>query len=228
MSAELATLTHDEQNGAERFPCEVPTTCQPPSAYTKDPWPATIRDITNGGLRLTLNRRFERGSGLAIELPTESGTTSTVLARVVHVRAFAEGGWLLGCDFISELSDEEVQLVLNLDPVSHASLSGGGLIDELAPGSVSGVLFQAKVRTGGVLRWYVKRLDLGGGWPLPKGRVVSMMVGGLPPGTPPLDLKVKDCRRFGSYWIVEGKLLSEPSDDVMHALMTAPTMGAGR
>ena len=37
-----------------------------------------------------------------------------------------------------------------------------------------------------------------------------------------------DCRRFGSYWIVEGKLLAEPSEDVMHALMTAPTMTPDR
>lgn len=228
MSPKLAPVAHDNRDGI-RHNCEVPTTCQPPSAYTKDPWPATIRDISNAGLSLTLNRRFERGSGLAIELPTEDGNTATVLARVTHLRAFAaEGGWLLGCEFISELSDEEVQFVVNLDPVKHAALPENGGGNDFAPGSVSDVLFQAKVRRGWVLRWFVKRLDLAGGWPLVNGQVVSMRVGGLPADTAPLEMSVRDCRRFGSYWIIEGKLLAEPSDDVMHALMTAPTMGPGR
>lgn len=226
MSAKVASA--DGRFDVERFTCEVPTTCQPPSAYTKDPWPATIRHIANNGLSLTLNRRFERGSGLAIELPTEDGTTATVLARVVHVSPFEEGGWLLGCDFISELSDEEVQLILNLDPVKHATLSDGDDASNIAPGSINGVLFQAKVRRGEMLRWYVKRLDLSGNWPIPKGKIVSMRVGGLPANAPPLDLSVRDCRRFGSYWIVDGKLMTEPSDDLLHALMTAPTMGSSR
>jgi hypothetical protein len=228
MSAELAPVVPDEKPDGERFTCEVPTTCQPPSAYSKDPWPAVIRDITNTGLSLTLNRRFERGSGLAIELPTEDGTMATVLAKVVHVRSYPEGGWVLGCDFISELSDEEVQLVLNLDPVSHAEITGCGppaSLFDIAPASVSGVLFQAKVRKGEILRWYVKRLDLAGGWPLARGRIVSLRVGGLPPGTPPLEIKVRDCRLFGSYWIVDGRLSTEPPDDVLHLLLTAPTLG---
>jgi hypothetical protein len=228
MGPKLAPAAQDNRDG-ERFPCEVPTTCQPPSAYTKDPWPATIRDISTWGLSLTLNRRFERGSGLAIELPTEDGTTATVLARVAHVRPYADGGWVLGCEFISELSDEEVQLVLTLDPVKHATMSEIEGISATTAGSVSGVLFQTKIKRGGVLRWYVKRLELGGGgWPLTKGKVVSMRVGGLPAETPALDIRVRDCRRFGSYWIVEGKLSAEPNEDIMHALLTAPTMGDTR
>src|SRR5947207_10453114 len=89
-----------DQRLAERHVCVVQTTCQPPSAWCKDPWPATIRDISTGGVKLSLNRRFERGSGLAMELPTEDGGTTTVLARVAHVRADPAGGWLLGCTFI--------------------------------------------------------------------------------------------------------------------------------
>src|SRR5438132_1629962 len=85
--------TQVELREASRHRCDVHTTCQPPSAWCKDPWPATIRDISTGGLSLNLSRRFERGSGLAIELPTEEGGTTTVLARVVHVSADPEGGW---------------------------------------------------------------------------------------------------------------------------------------
>ena len=163
-------------------------------------------------------------SGLAIELPAEDGTSATVLAKVVHVSAQPEGGWLLGCDFISELSLEEVQVVLNLDPVSHASLSVDAEPRIEAVPTVKGVLFQAKYRLGEVLRWYVKRLDLSAGWPLERGKIISVRVGGVPAGTPPIELSVRDCRRFGSYWIVDGRLLAMPSEVILQALSASPTL----
>jgi HD-GYP domain-containing protein (c-di-GMP phosphodiesterase class II) len=47
-----------------------------------------------------LVRRFERGTGLAIDLPAEPGYPGeTLVARVVHLRVLPEGGWLLGCAF---------------------------------------------------------------------------------------------------------------------------------
>jgi hypothetical protein len=225
MTAKLApplTIRH-EPRAAGRHSCAVPTTCQPPSAWCKDPWPAIIRDISTGGLSLTLNRRFERGSGLAIELPNEDGTSATVLATVARVDPCPEGGWLLSCDFISELSEEEVQLVLNFDPASHSTLSVGEEPSrpEAVP-EVKGVLFQAKFRLGEVLRWYVKRLDAGSAWPIERGQVICVRVGGVPADTPPLEMTVRDCRRFGSYWILDGRLLGAPPEVVLRALR-APT-----
>lgn len=221
MSRQLAMPEiQDEHRSVYRFTCEVPTTCQPPSAWCKDPWPATIRDISNGGLSLTLQRRFEKGSGLAIELPTEDGTPTTVLARVAHVQTLEPGIWLLGCTFISELSDEEVQLVLNLDPVHEATLSDGG---SAAKSSVNGVLFQALLRTGEVLRWYVKRLDMAGTWPLPRDRIVSMRIGGAQAA--PLELKVKDCKLFGSYWIINCKFAVEPRAELLQMLANPAAVG---
>jgi hypothetical protein len=197
----------------DRHACEVQTTCQPPSAWVKDPWPAIIRAIGNSGLSLTLNRRFERGSGLAIELPAETGS-NTVLARVVQVAAHPVG-WLLACTFIGELSDEEVQLVLNLDSIRHAEQA------EISfPSAVQNVLFQSPVRPGDYLRWFVKRLELNGEWPLPDGKVVSFRVGSLSEA-PPVEMKVRNCQRFGSYWVVECKLLVIPPDEVLQALIGA-------
>lgn len=220
----MALLQH-ETLVPQRYSCEVPTTCQPPSSWCKDPWPATIRDISNGGLSLTLGRRFERGSGLAIELPTEDGTSTTVLARVAHVRPYPEGGWQLGCEFVSHLSDEEVQLVLNLDSVHHASLGEQEKEPQKEHASVHGVLFQAKVAQGEVVRWYVKRLDLAGAWPLPTGKTIALRIASLLPGSAPLEMVVRACRRFGSYWIVDGALTETLSDEVMHALTSGPTLG---
>jgi hypothetical protein len=219
--------TKDDLREVQRHPCEVQTTCQPPSAWCKDPWPATIRDISTGGLSLSLNRRFEPGSGLAIELPTDDGTTNTVLARVAHAKAEAEGGWLLGCTFISELSDEEVRAVLNLDPVKQARLDySGSARDLLRSPSVSGVLFQARFDRREILRWFVKRLDLSGVWPLPEGKLVVFRVGGLPASTPPVEMTIKKCRLIGSYWIVDCKFRTTPSDAVLVALTTPSDQGA--
>ncbi len=56
-------------------------------------------------------------------------------------------------------------------------------------------------------------------WPLPKGKFVSFRVGGLP-NAPPVEMKVRKCQVFGSYWIIECKLLEIPSDEVLRALTT--------
>ena len=56
-----------------------------------------VRDISTGGLCLVLGRRFEPGAGLAIEVPDAEGGSSTLLAKVVHVRTDGAGSWALGC-----------------------------------------------------------------------------------------------------------------------------------
>src|ERR1019366_10441879 len=55
----------------ERRSCELPTTCQPASALAMKEmrWTATISDLSLGGVRIVLPRRFEKGTGLAVELP---------------------------------------------------------------------------------------------------------------------------------------------------------------
>lgn len=206
---------------APRFTCEVPTTCQPPSSWSKQPWPATIRDISTTGLGITLARRFERGSGLAVELPAEDGTTSTVLGRVARVQPLGEGLWLLGLKFISELSDEEVRGVLHLDPIRHATL-GSDAPTAAAP-SVNGVLFQARLDTGETARWFVRRLELSGTWPLPANKVISLRARGLSQqGT--VELRVRQCKLFGSYWIIDCRFAQAPDDALLAALAGPPAL----
>ena len=76
-------------------------------------WNAAINDISQGGVRLSLSRRFERGTALALELPGDDAREPTVVfVKVVHIKTEEPGVWLLGCQFISELSSDEIQRLL--------------------------------------------------------------------------------------------------------------------
>ena len=102
----------------ERQPCEIPTKCHPASLLDmkEDGWSGAICDISQGGVRIRLPRRFERGTGLAIELPGDGvREPSTVFVKVVHIRALEDGSWALGCKFISDLSADEVNRLLTSD-----------------------------------------------------------------------------------------------------------------
>src|SRR4051812_47471166 len=102
---------HDKEcRVCPRVECELPSSCQPASAVVSKEaqWSATIRNISVGGVSLHLQRRFEPGAGLAIELPGRDGREGyTVLARVVQVRRQPDGAWSLGCQFVSELGEDQ-------------------------------------------------------------------------------------------------------------------------
>jgi hypothetical protein len=69
-------------------------------------WGALVRDLSAGGVGLTLCYPFKPGTSLAIELVGARGIC-TLLARVVHVTDRCDGTWFLGCEFVNRLSDEE-------------------------------------------------------------------------------------------------------------------------
>jgi hypothetical protein len=109
------TVVNRECRVYERHSCELPSKCQPASSIGKEnlKWPARLENISQGGVCLNLRRRFEPGTGLTIELPSTDGQDAyAVLAKVVHVRRQENGFWFLGCKFISELSDDEMQRLL--------------------------------------------------------------------------------------------------------------------
>jgi hypothetical protein len=201
-----------------RFDCAVPTTCQPPSSWAKDPWPAIIRNISAGGMCLTLHRRFEPGSGLAIELPADDGSHSTVLARVAHVQAYEDGGWILGVRLISELSEDEISQVLNLSTLHNAALEDGSATPAIV--SHTGVLFDARFRTPQGecrLAWFVKRLDHSGQWPIPPEKHLTFR---FDRGV--LKMQTIKCTPFGPYWIIKCSLSMAPSPEVLAYLEKHP------
>jgi PilZ domain len=96
----------------ERLPCEIPAKCHPASLLDMKEagWAALIVDISQGGVRIHLQRRFERGTALGLQLPGDTihPETIVVFVKVVHLRRADDGTYFLGCRFVSELSEDEV------------------------------------------------------------------------------------------------------------------------
>src|ERR1700674_3939804 len=70
-----------------RYSCGLPSRCQPASSLGKEDlkWSAILENVSQGGVCLNLTRRFEPGTGLAIEFPdTDTEDTYVVLAKVLH------------------------------------------------------------------------------------------------------------------------------------------------
>jgi hypothetical protein len=98
-----------ERRASVRYRSSLKGSCQTLSAQRETSWEATVRDISPEGIGLLLERRFEPGAVLSIDVTDSRDEQSRLLlARVVHATARPEGGWLIGCELISPLSDEEV------------------------------------------------------------------------------------------------------------------------
>jgi len=221
-----------------RAACDVSTSCHPTSAWgRKDArWPASISDVSKGGVRLVLGRRFEPGAGLAIELPGDPGDEpSIVLAKVVYVRALPGGSWSLGCKFISELSDDEVQRLLAPaqpapypQPPAPAPLSPSRSLQAAAapPTQQSasrkkvfpGVRLQLEVAPGKVIDCTIQRLAVPGTWPVAAGRTLTLRVD-APDGRRPL-LRIEVLRSFleGGHWTLRCRLVSPAWEELLRAL----------
>ena len=79
---------------------------------------AQVLNLSASGVGLLADRFVDAGTLLNIDLTGRDGhTTRTILACVVHVSRpgadqAAEGTWALGCNFIRELTDEDLQALI--------------------------------------------------------------------------------------------------------------------
>jgi hypothetical protein len=97
-----------------RFPCQVKATYQV-VGYEETPiCRGEVLNISASGISLLVTQTIEMGSLLNLEIQQASGTFKrTILACVV--RADQEGSrWALGCNFIRELSEEDLQALVSV------------------------------------------------------------------------------------------------------------------
>jgi hypothetical protein len=103
-----------ERRASVRYPCSTESfspdnTCRPITAHRNEAWAATVRDLSTGGVGIIVNRRFEPGTLLSIELQDAEQTVNrNLLVRVVRVTRDGDDRWLLGCAFTSKLTDAEL------------------------------------------------------------------------------------------------------------------------
>src|SRR5437016_780425 len=205
----------------ERFASDLPTQCQPLAARGDNEiaWPGTLRNISAGGIGLVLQRRFEPRSGLAVELPDLNGSSVTVFVRVIHATAQANGTWLLGCSFVSPLSEERLSAILfasNKNSPTSAPAPGSEAAAGEAP-IIQGVHFRAVLPDGSVLSRSVTRLHVTGDWPLPPGRIITAWVGKGKRNGATVALRVNDCHEEGGHWFVDCTFVNPPPPDMVRS-----------
>ncbi len=113
--APLAEVRGEERRACVRYLCQLDGTCQPAGhPTTGETWIGKLRDISATGVKLLINRRFEIGTLLLLELPRPGwDAIRMLLCRVVRVSKEPQGrDWDVGCILDRELSDDEVQSFL--------------------------------------------------------------------------------------------------------------------
>jgi hypothetical protein len=76
-------------------------------------WLALVLDVSPCGIGLSMKRRFEPGTLLILELSAaRDEVTRPLPVRVVHASREMKGRWVIGCAFVSALSQKELQKFL--------------------------------------------------------------------------------------------------------------------
>jgi len=201
-----------------RRTCNFQTSCEPTSVRgDRDiKWAATINDISVGGIGMVLQRRYEPGTGLTIELPdSASDTTYTVLARVVHVKKQRDGRWHLGCNFVSELSEEEVETLIQVAQARSTPVDEQTPPPASSPGKlrakkfvIFGVQLHVTSKDGKEkVERFVRKLLIPPLWPLPTGKVLALPVRQENGPAVALKSRIDACYQANNCWHIECTLL---------------------
>ena len=112
-SADTGTTTM-ERRQKPRYPIKLEVYCQPitPSKSTELWWRADVREASLEGIGLVSSRKYEPATYICLEL-----LDRRVPCRVAHVRPNPNGGWLIGCAFLNELTKEDLDELVRRHPV---------------------------------------------------------------------------------------------------------------
>jgi hypothetical protein len=98
-----------ERRHSLRYPSAARTTYRQAVAADAEALPATVRNISFGGINLVVREQFAPGTLLHIDLPGRGPAAPRFLACVAHVSPTADRAWSVGCSFIRELSEPELR-----------------------------------------------------------------------------------------------------------------------
>ncbi len=210
----------------ERHSSGVSSQCQAAASFGKDDlkWAATIQNISQGGVCLNLRRRFEPGAALAIELPGKStDDTYTVLARVVNVRRQESGYWFLGCQFVSELSEDEMKRLIPVPPPAAVkpAKKASRIVERRSRQrhEVTQLHLRLEIAPSTTIGCVIPQFAAATFWPLVAG-TIGVLKGNDPSAGPwKLMVRVRECHFEGQNWNLDCKLLKAPPKlDLLRAL----------
>jgi hypothetical protein len=102
-----------EQRAAERFAGAGRASFQLVNNADAQHTPATLINVSMNGAALCVSAPLSAGELVSLELRSPDGALIVQpLACVVRVTQQPDGEWLLGCNFMSELSEEQLQQLL--------------------------------------------------------------------------------------------------------------------
>lgn len=104
----------DDRRVSTRYPCGRKCVCWPigQGSYCGF-WAAKVRDISTAGICLLINRSFEPGTVLVVEMDeTADDDSRLLLARIARRAERKRGGYVLGCSLTMELSDHDLMTLL--------------------------------------------------------------------------------------------------------------------
>ncbi|HEV2946229.1 MAG TPA: PilZ domain-containing protein [Gemmataceae bacterium] len=114
-----------------RHACRLNSLCRPAGRHqTGQPWKGWIEDVSIEGLKLNLNRRFEPGTLLAVEVDVSkeelvqvyhSAISRFFLAKVVRVVRRRDRKWTLGCRLVKKFNDQDLDTLVEFNGFCHLS-----------------------------------------------------------------------------------------------------------
>jgi hypothetical protein len=121
MSEDTRSSQHDavapavsrDRRGSRRFPVRLEGCCRIEGAKDPRVWPVRVQDISVSGVALLLDRPVEPGTVLTVELcHSDERPPHRVTVRVLHLQPRSRTEWRIGCQFMPDLSDRELQALL--------------------------------------------------------------------------------------------------------------------
>jgi hypothetical protein len=106
-------LSEVERRSAQRYPCNLLTTGHVLGPRGNISWVAKVVNISTHGVGLLYRSRVKPGTVLVITLQGANQKLSRPMpVRVMHVRQEGPETWLLGCEFVRRVNEEDLLALL--------------------------------------------------------------------------------------------------------------------
>jgi len=113
-----------ERRAWTRYPTHLETFCRQAIGGPEMCWSGIIQNISRGGIRLLMHRRFEPGALLKVDVPLPvEQPTPYLMSRVIYATLQPNGSWALGCAFTEELDEDYIGAILKT-PANRAENAG--------------------------------------------------------------------------------------------------------